>query len=203
VKEKLSRKVPEEKAATAEQVEAALEDLYKKPAELLKLRDFARFRIRGLGRAAMGRNEQDLLQEAVTSTLAGARRWNKTAVDLTGHLLGAMKSISSHWGEKFKPEEPYLRSEITIVPSVEEAEDPIEAHPSQGPNPEQILTAKQQFEELERIFADDYLVLLIMDARREGMTGPETQQALGISQTEYETAMKRLRLKVRTFLARG
>jgi hypothetical protein len=92
-KEKASRRIPEEKAATLDEVRAAIENLM--PEQLLRLKKYARQRIRGLGRASMGRDHKDLLQEAITATLdPDRRRWNKGAVDFVGHLIGAMRSIA-------------------------------------------------------------------------------------------------------------
>ena len=55
-------------------------------AQLLKLRKFAAFRIRGLGRAACGLTADDLLREAQHRTLMSAestikgRHWNKNVI---------------------------------------------------------------------------------------------------------------------------
>src|SRR5579859_2819765 len=55
--------------------------------ELLRLKRFARWRLRSLGRKSLGRNEHDLLYEAVTSTVAGKRTWRQ-GIDLCRHLMG-------------------------------------------------------------------------------------------------------------------
>ena len=66
-------------------------------ADNLRLEKFARFRIRGLGRASAGRDWRDLLGEALAATLdPNHRRWNKS-VTFVQHLLGAMRSISTAW----------------------------------------------------------------------------------------------------------
>ena len=95
--------------ATVDEVQAAVEGL--SAANLLRLEKFARWRVRGLGRRAGGRDHRDLLQEAMTSTLAGDRNWNKAAVHFVGHLLGAMRSISTHWGEQADPEDVLLEAD--------------------------------------------------------------------------------------------
>jgi hypothetical protein len=102
--QKNSRRVPEEKAATSEEIEEAFNAL--SDVELVKLKKFAAFRIRGIGRAALGRNGGDLLQEAFISLVTGDRRWNKEKVNMFGFLHGAVESISSHWGEKSDPDAP-------------------------------------------------------------------------------------------------
>ena len=96
----------QEVCATSAEVIAAIESLSAE--EFHRLKKFAGFRIRGLGRAAMGRDYSALLSEAVVSTLQGSegglegRKWAKNRVRFINHLLGAMRSISSHWKEAFE-----------------------------------------------------------------------------------------------------
>ena len=80
--------------------------------DLGRLEKYARYRIRGLGRKATGRDHEDLLGEAVQDTLdLEKRKWNKR-VSFAQHLMGAMRSISSHWREQFDTREPLLESEV-------------------------------------------------------------------------------------------
>jgi len=136
------------------------------------------------------------LAEAITGTLAGNRRWNKSSVSIGGHLMGAMRSISTHWEEQFDPDEPRLESELTRVSPAGEVRSPLALIDSGTPNPERVLDAKQQVEEIERLFAEDTVASLIIQGFREGLSGPEVRAALGLSQTEYDTALKRIRRKV-------
>lgn len=190
-----SRRVPDDKAATPEEIQAAIEALA--PAELLRLREFAGWRVAGLGRKALGQNHDDLLGEAITRTLAGDRRWNKLSVNFAGHLMGVMRSISTHWKEQFDSDEPHLESELTHVSPEGEVWNPLMRVDSAAPNPERILDARQQVEEIERLFAEDTVASLIIQGLREGMSGPDLRADLELSQTEYDTAMKRIRRKVR------
>src|SRR5436190_19910907 len=107
------RREPEDEAASLEEVRQAIVGLT--PAELLRLQGYARWRVRGVGRAALGRAEHDLLQDALISTLAGDRKWKKAAVDLVGHLTAVMRSISSHWKTEFDPAEPRLETELAMA----------------------------------------------------------------------------------------
>src|ERR1043165_7035542 len=104
--DKISRRVPEESAATREEVVAAVEALTHH--EYLRLEQDARWRIRGRGRAARGRDWEELLREAISATYEGNRRWNKELVDFSRHLIGVMRSTSSHWREQFDPDEALL-----------------------------------------------------------------------------------------------
>ena len=167
------------KSATANPAEVmtAIEGL--SDASLLRLRSFARYRMRALGGRALAATYEDLLSEAITATLAGQRRWNREAVDIIGHLCGVMRSVSSHWMEDHAtlPGEDFSRLE----------------HAAPTPGADREASARQEVERIERHFAQDHLVLMILEAFKQGMKGPEVQSQLAISQTDYETAVKRLR----------
>jgi len=167
--------VPEERAATPDEVRAALDALGE--ADLVRLEKFARYRIRGLGRKAEGRDHDDLLGEAIRDTLdPEKRRWNKD-VSFVRHLVGAMRSISSHWREQFDENEPLLESELLQTTD--------------------ILAAKEELERIEKAVADDTVVSDILGGLRAEMLAGEIREVLGLSVIEYETAMKRFRRRVR------
>ena len=93
--------------ATREEIDQAIAAL--SPADLKKLKQFATFRVRGLGSTPRGTWE-DLLGEAQLSTFEGAqgngsgRRWNKR-VDFVTYLRGAMRSIADHSKDKIDQRE--------------------------------------------------------------------------------------------------
>lgn len=197
---KPSRRIPDEKAATQDEIRTAINSLTG--PELLRLEKFARLRIRGLGRASAGRDWKDLLGEAIKATLAGDRRWNNT-VGFVQHLLGAMRSISTGWKKKFDPDEAHLESEL-IRPHPEGGESRIlDDARSTNPDAERILMAKQEVEKIQQLFADDALALDIIGGWRSEMTGPEIKEALGISQREYETAVRRIRRRIQGWIQNG
>jgi len=178
--------VPEESAATPAEITTAMEVLTA--AALLRLRNYARWRVRGLGRKAAGRTETELLADAMNATLEGKRRWNKDKVDFVGHLVCAMRSISED-GEVLRP--------FDLVPSEEPGPDEeLEANESQS-------EARTRVEAIENAFADDPVISLILDGLRQGMTPGKVRAELELSQTEYETAMKRLRRRMRAAAGSG
>ena len=193
-----SRRIPEEKAATVQEIREAIEALT--PGELLRLEKYARWRIRGLGRKAAGRSHEDLLGEAMTATLAGERRWNRERVDFFGHLKGAVRSISDNWNRKTGGEDTYLEAEC-IGPESKVEASPLRRAPSLQSDGERRLGAHQMLLRIEALFVDDPLVLSIIAQLGEGMNGPEIQGNLGISKKNFETAMKRMRRKVRRLLS--
>lgn len=192
---KPSRRIPEEVAASQDEIVAAVATLSKK--EQWKLEQFARFRIKGLGRARMGRDHKVLLRDAITATYAGDRRWNKGSVDFSQHLRGAMRSISSHWREQFDPNEAYLESEVTRVSADGTLSNPMLEVASAEPNPERALEIKEMLVQVEEIASENEVAWFIMDGKRRGMTGPEIREDLSISQKDYDAAMKWLHRRVR------
>lgn len=179
-------------------------------ADNLKLLRFAQRRVAAIGRASMGRDERVLLQEAVTSALAGNRRWNKSTVNFIGFLFGAIRSISSNWCKSFDPNEARLASEL-----IEESEEgllvnPLLSAPAEIPNPEQNAIIQeqedlrmQQVARIKELVEQRPLASLIIDGQLEGMNGTQIQEALGISKKEYETEMKWIYRTVRSDKAKG
>jgi hypothetical protein len=192
--DKTSRRVPEESAATREEIVAAYEALTR-PA-LLRLKQYAEWRIRGLGRAALQRDWEELLREAISDTYEGRRRWNRESVDFPRHLTSAMRSISSHWREQFDPDEAFLESEVIRTSPKGKASNPMLDAVSLTADPERDLEAKEEVERIEGVVSKNSLAWLIMEGRRDGMTGPQIRKALGVSQNDYEAAMKWLRRNI-------
>lgn len=191
-----SRRLPPEKAASLEEISAAVESLSEE--DLWRLEKYARYRLRGIGRAAMGRDHEDLLREAIAATCdPGRRRWNIGAVSFVHHLKGAMRSISSHWREGFDKEEAMLETDAIRTNESGREINPLLEAESPIPDPERALAAKEELSQIEKLVADRPLAALIVGGMREGSSGSEIKQILGISQTEYETEMKWLRRNVR------
>jgi hypothetical protein len=189
--DKTSRRVPEESAATKEEIVAAYEALTR--SELLRLERYAKWRIRGLGRRSLGRDWEDLLGEAISATYEDVRRWNKESVDFPRHLIGAMRSISSRWRKEFEPDEAVLESDVLRVSPDGTTSNPLFDAQSSALDPEDGLEQKEEVELIEQLVGQKPLAWLIMEGRRDGMTGPQIRETLEISQKDYETAVKWLR----------
>lgn len=185
-----------ENAANKEEIVAAIEALTRQ--DHLRLEQYARWRVRGVGRAAWGRDWEDLLREAVSLTYEGKRHWNKSSVDFFQHLLGAMRSISSHWREQFNPGEAFLESEVIYVSPEEKITNPMLEAASPAADPEYALVLKEELERIEQIADENPLAWLILDGMADGMSGPEIREALLVSQKDYETALKWLRRNIRS-----
>jgi DNA-directed RNA polymerase specialized sigma24 family protein len=190
----MSRRVPEEIAADTEEINEAIRSLTR--AELLKLERYAKWRIRGIGRASEGRNHEDLMQDAVTQTLSGQRSWNKS-VSFVQYLIGVIRSISSHWKEQFDPDSALLESEAVYASPEGKEKNLFLDAPSTAPDAERLIMARQEIKQIEILFSDDHQALEVITGWRLEMSGPEIQKELGISQKEHETIARRIRRNVR------
>lgn len=198
-----SRGGPEKRAATLDEVEAAYRALTT--PQLARLDKYARGRVAALYLEGKGIAATDLLQEALTETLEGSiknagRKWYKDSVSFVGHLMGVMKSIASHPPKHLLPdhaEHILLESQVTEVTPDGEVRNPLLEYPSGSPDQERILDAKKMLEIVEQTFKDDAIVSLIIDGWRNGMSGPEIQEQLGITPKEFEAAVKRLRWTIK------
>lgn len=188
---KPSRRVPVENAATQDEIKTAIQSLT--PADSIRLQKFARFRMRGLGRASNGRDWQDLMDQALTNTLdPNHRSWNKS-VTFVMHMLGAMRSISTAWKKAFDPDEASLESDLIRSGGEVRAVSIFDDIPSNSPDGEWVMVARQEIAEIEKHFAQNSIELDVISGWRAEMTGPEIKEALGISQKEYETAVRQIR----------
>jgi DNA-directed RNA polymerase specialized sigma24 family protein len=182
------------------EVDRAIEALTS--AELLRLRQFAAFHVRGLGRAARGRTGEDLLQEALMRTLIGAedvqkgRHWNKD-VAFTWHLIGAMQSISNHWKRQFKDMEPYLISEFPVRDAEGQEHSPLDNVASGHAAADQRLIEKDEEDRVLTIFKDDPEATQMLQDFLDGLKKNEIKSRYGLDERKYAATVKRIRMKLR------
>ncbi len=141
--------------------------------DLLRLKAIARLYARGLPPDV---SWDDLLQEAFTRILVGARR-RPEGVKMTAFVAGIMLSLRSDHQRRAKRTQAHRELELA---------DP-------RPGPERLLSVKQELDAIKRLFAGDALVLHILAGVSEGLTAEQIRAAAGISRTEYESARKRMR----------
>jgi CheY-like chemotaxis protein len=179
------------------EVEQAIEALTS--SELLRLQQFADFRIRGLGRAARGRTGEDLLSEAQFRTLKGAgvtregRHWNKH-VDFVWHLTGAMRSISNGWKRQFTEKEAYLISEVSIHDAEGQEHSPLDNLVSEHKTADQRLIEKDKEEWVLSKFKDDPEATQVLQGLLDGLKKNEIMSKYGLSEKQYAAAVKRIRV---------
>ena len=179
------------------EVERAIEALTS--SELLRLQQFADYRVRGLGRAARGRTGEDLLSEAQFRTLMGAgatregRRWNKH-VDFVWHLTGAMRSISSGWKRQFTEKEAYLISELSIQDAEGQEHSPLDKLVSEQAAADQLLIEKDNEDRVLTIFKDDPEATQVLQGLLDGLKKNEIMSKYGLGEKQYAAAVKRIRV---------
>lgn len=191
-----SRRIPKEKAATHDEIIDAVTSLSR--AELKKLQKYARWRIRGLGRASLGRDWQDLFNATVEAFCdEDGRRWNKERVDFVKAFKEAMRSISSNWKQSFDESEPRLESELVTTSSSGDESNPLLEAAAHGSDIQKHIENKEKLKIIEDLVSERDLATLILLDMKKQMTGKEIREDLGITETEYETEMTWIRRTVR------
>jgi CheY-like chemotaxis protein len=181
------------------EVDRAIEALTS--SELLRLRQFAAFRVLGLGRNARGRTGEDLLQEALMRTLIGAedaqngRHWNKD-VDFERHLTGAMQSISNSWKRQFKETEAYLISEFPVHDAEGQEHSPLDHVASGHAAADQRLIEKDEEDRVLTMFKDDPEAAQMLQDFLDGLKKNEIKARYGLDERKYAATVKRIRVKL-------
>jgi len=193
--------MPDRAGATRDEFYQAVEALT--PGELLKLKHFAAWRVRGLARASCGRTWEDLLSEANLSILEGVanngsgRSWNKN-VDLATLLCGAMRSISSHWKRDFvEEEEALLESQIAMRGGEDAWISPLDEAVSDDPSQERDVAARQEWALITKLYLDDVAARGVLEGWSRGMAASEIMEDSGLTKWEYQETMRRIRLRLR------
>lgn len=157
---------------------------------------------------ALGRSADGLLQEAITLVLQDKRHWKTENVAFPQFLAGAIRSISSNWRAKFERSEARLgQGNEVVIREISLAGQSDEDHQLQLVSPEidqqRTLEAKDQVQWLQGLVQDHLYASAILDQMLLGRTGPETQEELGITQNEYESTVKWIRINARKAIDRG
>ena len=160
--------------------------------DLLRLKTLARLYARGLPPEV---SWEDLLQEALTRLLMGARR-APAEVNAIAFVAQVMRSLKSeHWRRSLRKERAVRR----LRGGREEDEWPVEPY-DPAANPERSLMAQQQVLAIRRLFVDDAIALGIIEGLGEGLSAEEIRVGLGLTRTDYDSARRRMR---RTLLREG
>lgn len=189
--------------ATQEEIEEAIQALT--PAQLVRLGKIAWFRHRTLGPRGTGRNEGDLLSDAIIAVLGGRRKWVKDNCDFMTFIKGTMRSLASHI-RRGKATDAF----DVIAPNPENEQDNnaegfLKPIPTRALfDPERQLHESDLDRQVRERFKDDAVVLLVYEAFLEKMKPADIRSCLDITENEYHAAAKRLRRAVRgLFLKEG
>jgi DNA-directed RNA polymerase specialized sigma24 family protein len=161
--------------------------------DLLRLKTIARVYARGLPPDVAW---DDLLQEALTRIISGARR-QPEGVPMVSFVAGIMRSLrAEHWRRLLKGASGHDAVRIDRMSDgfhEVDLRDP-------SPGPERLLSAQQELRTIECLFADDPVILKIIAGLGRGLTAEQIRAALKISNTDYDSARRRMR---RTLLREG
>jgi hypothetical protein len=160
--------------------------------DLLRLKTLARLYARGLPPDV---DWEDLLQEALTRVLTGAR---VAAADVppVAFVAGVMRSLRSGHRRRFlraRRDAAAEQREASVASRDVDVRDP-------SPLPDRVLSARQELAHIHKLFADDPTVLGILDGLAEGQEPEQIRELLSLTPTAYDTARRRMR---RTLLREG
>lgn len=158
--------------------------------DLLRLKTLARWYARGLPPDV---GWDDLLQEALTRVLTGARE-RPEDVPMVAFIAGIMRSLrAEHWRRftKARPREVQLGQ--TAEGEAPEVLDP-------APGPERTVSARQELAMIRQLFTGDVLALKIIGGLSDGRSAEQIRADHKISKVDYDSTRRRMR---RTLLREG
>lgn len=197
-----SRRIPTELAATQEELTAAINALTR--ADKKRLESASKFYVNGLGRKAIGRDWEDLLQETYLSFYRpGGRSWRKGQIDLMRTLLLSMKSVASNWKEAVSDREAIVESDLITTDDEGRASFSLEKVAGESPDIHKVLERKEKLEMARRVIGERAIASLILDGICEGLKGTEIAELLELSGQEYETQRIWMLRKLRKAFGRG
>jgi CheY-like chemotaxis protein len=170
-------------------------------SELLRLQRFAKFRVRGLGRAASGKDWEDLLGEALYRTLMGTedlqngRHWNRR-VTFVQHLAGAMSSIATVWKRQFKGRNTYLMSELSVQNHEGREHSPCEDVPSRYTPADQRLIERSEEDRVLTLLKDSPDAAQVFRGLVDGLNKNEIMSRYGFHEKRYAAAVRRIRVRL-------
>jgi len=154
------------------------------PADLLRLSKKSAYRAAGTGMKG-----DDLLHEAILSTLEEDGRNCPADVPIHVYLDNAMRSIASGEREKYARETP--------AGSGHDEDGPIGSYADKRPTPAVAALAHIELEDvvnrLQNIFADDPQALAIVIGDMEGWSATEVKEIESMDDKQYATARRRVR----------
>lgn len=151
-----------------------------------------------IGSLAGGRDGDDFVHEAIASTLAGSRPWNKN-YPMCHHLRLVIRSQVSNHAQHHNSQryqEPLLLSSLDAK-SEDDGDNEVQAKtaddfPSALPNPEEVLELKRREIFLSKVKHHMAIILgqhslgdQMFQLQLEGLSRPEICHHLKLTQTQY------------------
>jgi DNA-directed RNA polymerase specialized sigma24 family protein len=159
---------------------AALSD-----ADLVRLKQIAQLRSAGLSAVSW----EDLVNETVVRSLAGARRWPRS-VPFIAFLAQTIRSIANEEWRRLAHEQTSLEADLAseegdaeLLPNL--AVDDI--------SPEREVVARRTLDDIELLFHEDREAKAILHGLAHGATPEEIQVSTPLTSTQYGSAQRRIR----------
>lgn len=170
-------------------------------SDLLRLQRFAKFRVRSLGRAASGKDWEDLLAEALHRTLIGTedrqrgRHWNRN-VSFVQHLAGAMSSIANLWKRQFKEKNTYSISDLSIsAPDGKEHSPFNDVHSRDVPADESLIRRSEE-DRVYLLLKDSPDASQVFRGLADGLKKNEIIARYGLGEKRYAAAVRQIRVRL-------
>jgi hypothetical protein len=140
---------------------------------------------------------EDLLDEAISRTLEGDRRWRKSRVSIVRHLDRCMESISGHAVAQEK-----AKTEMSEAIFADEFDEKTQSPRSkQRADAEMRVLAIGQLEQIRSLFNESPIAFQVLQLKAEGHTESEITLKLGIGKKGYEAARKKIERTMAAYLA--
>lgn len=176
-----------QQTATPGEVRAALLGL--SAADSVRLKQIAKLRAAGISM-----DWADLLNEAFARALSGQRQW-PAGVAFVAFIAQTMRSIASD--ERGSSELVVSLDDLQAGQGVGRSDG--ELTPATDVTPERELSAKQELRRVQALFHGDPVSLAILVASVEDMSPDATQKQLGLTATQYASALRKIRRRLQTF----
>jgi DNA-directed RNA polymerase specialized sigma24 family protein len=184
--------------ATSEQIRDAFEALT--PIEVARLAKYARWRLRAFGSRQLSRDADEFVTDALISLLDGRRTWQPQKIPFYVCFKGIIKSQTYNLRTK-GPEDAFDKLKSLRNKDDTDTAEPLDRRASRTfQDPERELEWAQIERLIKERFADDDEAALMLEARLEGKTPTEIREALGLTQQQYETIVKRVRRAIANIL---
>lgn len=191
---KTAAKVPEERAATPAEIDAAIAAL--SDADWVRLEGFASMQVLPLQRRVPECLGQELLNEAFKRLLSRSRKWDKTKDGFMEFLFSAMESIANSWTRQTFTAKGKTILFSTLISETEEGD-------SIGPqilletseiDSGQMLIFKETIAQIDKLMeteTDD--VRSLYEGMRENYSPSEIRNLWEWSQEKYNAVALRMR----------
>lgn len=197
--------------ATSDEVLRAIDSL--SDADNERIEQYAINRIHRIGRAAAGRDHQDLMQDAVLRLINGPRHWYPDdGLPFAECLIGAIRSLASAWAghRKRNADSPLyagLDSELSLKNDEGHLTSPFEVIGNGAPSAEEVAIRAEESAESKRLadaivesFADDEPATYVLMGLEDELSGPEIRAALNMTEPQYRTVTRRIQRRAQKIM---